>query len=300
MTLQLAQWAGSRTDLFPTALCILFGKLHSNGKPHSFAHTKRVIERAFGKPFSEIFLEFGEEPMGTGAIAQVYKAVLHPSLLPDDYLGPSKHVDDPSPSSRIGRTLVPSSNDDRPDMVPSAAVAIKVLHPNVEKMIRRDLKIMLFFASVLNLLPGMEWLSFPEEVQVFGQMMMSQVDLRIEANNLVTFEDKFRHRPTVSFPRALKSYTSPQVLTEEFEDAVPLESFLSEGGGAFDNRIANLGLDAFLVRSSPSLLAARTKSPAQNMLLIDNFVHAVRPATPNPSSRSLANLSLRTSTQATS
>ena len=84
-------------------------------------------------------------------------------------------------------------------------------------------------ASVLNLLPGMEWLSFPEEVLVFGEMMMSQVDLRIEANNLTTFEDKFRHRPTVSFPRALKQYTSPQVLIEEFEDAVSLESFLCVG-----------------------------------------------------------------------
>jgi aarF domain-containing kinase len=35
------------------------------------------------------------------------------------------------------------------------------------------LKIMMFFAKALNALPGMEWLSFPEEVQVFGQMMMS-------------------------------------------------------------------------------------------------------------------------------
>lgn len=93
----------------------------------------------------------------------------------------------------------------------------------------------------------MEWLSFPEEVTVFGEMMMSQLDLRIEANNLKTFEDNFRHFPTVSFPRPLKRFTSPQVLTEEFEDAVPLESFLQAGGGPFDDRIANLGLDAFLV-----------------------------------------------------
>lgn len=244
----------------------MFGKLHSNGKPHPFRFTKRVIERAFGKPFAEIFLEFGEKPMGIGAIAQVYKAVLNPDLLPPDYLGP-KHSDDPSPVSRIGRTLAPTSGDHKPEKVPTSAVAIKVLHPGVEKMIGRDLKIMMFFASVLNLFPGMEWLSFPEEVQVFGEMMMSQVDLRIEANNLTTFEDKFRHRPTVSFPRALKQYTSPQVLIEEFEDAVPLESFLyapsprfgkslahpvdtprrAEGGGPFDHRIANLGLDAFLV-----------------------------------------------------
>ncbi len=194
--------------------------------------------------------------MGVGAIAQVYKAVINPDLLPDDYLGP-KHQHDPSLIASAGRTLVPLPDDQKTVTGPSAAVAIKVLHPGVEKTIQRDLKIMMAFAKTLNLFPGMEWLSFPEEVQAFGEMMLSQVDLRIEADNLVTFEQNFMHRPTVSFPRALKAYTSSQVLVEEHEDAVPLEAFLREGGGVYDHRIANLGLDAFL-----------------SMLLIDNFCHA--------------------------
>lgn len=177
----------------------------------------------------------------------MYKAVLNPDLLPEDYLGP-KHTEDPSPVSRIGRTIAPRVDHQIPTKVPSAAVAIKVLHPGVEKMIRRDLKIMAVLAAALNVLPGMEWLSFPQEVEVFGGMMLSQVDLRIEADNLSTFEDNFRHRPTVSFPRPLRNYTSSQVLIEEYEDAVPLEAFLKQSGGAFDHRIAKLGLDAFLVR----------------------------------------------------
>ena len=61
------------------------------------------------------------------------------------------------------------------------------------------------------------------------------------------------HRPTVSFPRALKQYTAPRVLIEEFEDAVPLELFLTNGAGPFDHRIANLGLDAFLVSCLPAV-----------------------------------------------
>ncbi|GAA5837602.1 hypothetical protein JCM5353_003266 [Sporobolomyces roseus] len=256
--IKLAQWAGSRTDLFPAELCLLFSKLHSQGIPHSFRHTKKVLQKAFGLPFDEIFSEFRQEPLGTGAIAQVYKAVLNPDLLPPDYLA-LKHVEEPgvNPVRKIRKKVAPLTDDVAPPRVPNAEVAIKVLHPGVEKMIRRDLKIMMFFAKVLNSLPGMEWLSFPEEVEVFGEMMMSQVDLRIEANNLVEFEQKFMHRPTVSFPRAMKQYTSPKALIEEFEDAVPLELFLKHGGGAFDHRIANLGLDAFL-----------------NMLLIDNFVHS--------------------------
>ena len=245
----------------------------------------------------------------------MYRAVLNPDLLPEDYLT-LKHVEDPAPTARLTRTIAPRTDDKRPPRVPGATVAIKVLHPGVEKKIRRDLKIMMFFAKALNALPGMEWLSFPEEVQVFGEMMMSQVDLRIEANNLgtssslsslalfrhrcaaahplplraVTFEKFFMHRPTVSFPRALKQYTAPRVLVEEFEDAVPLEAFLQNGGGAFDHRIANLGLDAFLVRRRALSLFPVTSPPVltslhalQNMLLIDNFVHSdlhVRPSLP--------------------
>jgi len=182
---QLAQWAGSRTDLFPAELCNLFGRLHSQGGGHSFRYTKRAIERAFGLPFEHIFAEFRTEPLGIGAIAQVYRAVLNPDLLPEDYLT-LKHVEDPAPTARLTRTIAPRTDDKRPPRVPGATVAIKVLHPGVEKKIRRDLKIMMFFAKALNALPGMEWLSFPEEVQVFGEMMMSQVDLRIEANNLGT------------------------------------------------------------------------------------------------------------------
>lgn len=69
--IKLAQWAGSRQDLFPKELCDLLGKLHSNGKPHSLKHTKKVIQRVFGKPFEEIFEYFPDEPLGIGAVAQV-------------------------------------------------------------------------------------------------------------------------------------------------------------------------------------------------------------------------------------
>ena len=207
-------------------------------------YTKRVLEKAFNKPFNEIFAEFDETPMGIGAIAQAYKAVLNPDLVPPEYFGPKYNAQTP-------RVLpLPAAHERAPsEAVPSTTVAIKVLHPNVEKTINRDLKIMGFFARVLNAFPGMEWLSFPQEVDVFGSMMRSQLDLTTEAKNLDKFEENFKHRTVVSFPRPLNAYTSKRVLVEEYEDAVPLKAFLREGGGPFDYRIASLGLDAFLVRN---------------------------------------------------
>lgn len=58
-------------DLFPSLLCQRLGRLHSDGKPHPFWYTKRVLERIFGHPLDQIFEYIEETPIGTGAIAQV-------------------------------------------------------------------------------------------------------------------------------------------------------------------------------------------------------------------------------------
>ena len=235
----------------------MFGKLHSNGKPHSLSYTKKVIEKVFaGHKFDEIFEEFQEEPMGIGAVAQVYRAKLRQDLLPPQFLEakhPSPKAQQPeTPTKRLSKSLALTYDEDEaPPKIPSGSVAIKILHPKVERTIRRDIKIMNFFANVLNLLPGAEWLSFPEEVSVFSGMMFSQLDLRNEAENLLKFEENFgKRRGAVNFPRPLPQFSTKELLIEEFEDALPLKYFLNNGGAGFDHRIANLGLDTFLVSHS--------------------------------------------------
>ncbi|PPQ63785.1 hypothetical protein CVT24_004327 [Panaeolus cyanescens] len=243
--IKLSQWAASRADLFPSLLCERLGSLHSHGKPHSFAHTRAIVEAAFQLPFENVFQSFDPIPIGSGAIAQVYRATLNQDLIPPAYLGPRRISTSPAGSLApvILKSPVPS--------VPTASVAIKVLHPNVSKIIARDLRIMAFFAKIINCLPGMQWISLPEEVAVFGAMMNQQLDLRHEADNLITFEDNFAPRKVpVSFPRPLKPWSTKELLVEEYMNALPLESFLRNGGGPFDDQVAT------------------------NMLLLDNFVHS--------------------------
>ncbi|KAL1301829.1 hypothetical protein AAFC00_006014 [Neodothiora populina] len=252
--IKLGQWAASRTDIFPTELCAIMSCLHSNAPAHSMRVTKQTIERAFGMPFEDIFEEFDEKPLGVGAIAQAYKAKLHPSLA--GQIDPELEQHEASLGKRL-RKGVDTALKSTPVRVPSSYVAIKVLHPNIERIVRRDLKIMAFFASIINAVPTMEWLSFPDEVDQFGEMMRLQLDLRIEAANLTIFRKNFRDRTTAWFPYPYTQYTSRQVLVEEFAQGIPLEDFLQNGGGVFQKEIADEGLDAFL-----------------HMLLIDNFIHA--------------------------
>ncbi|KOS20067.1 ABC1 family protein [Escovopsis weberi] len=254
--IKLGQWAASRTDIFPLEMCDTMSRLHSNAPAHPMRVTRETVEAAFGgRAFEDIFEEFNETPLGVGAIAQVYKAKLKPDLAaPQDHdIAPQER----RPLSQSVRQKVGSVLKSTPQRVPSNYVAVKVLHPGVERTVTRDLKIMGFFAAVLNAIPTIEWLSLPDEVAQFGEMMKLQLDLRIEAANLERFRQNFKHRSTAWFPYPYSDFTTRNVLVEEYAQGIPLAAFLENGAGVFQHDIANEGLDAFL-----------------RMLILDNFIHA--------------------------
>ncbi|KAF4504608.1 hypothetical protein G6O67_008041 [Ophiocordyceps sinensis] len=253
--IKLGQWAASRTDIFPNDMCDTMSKLHSNAPAHSMRQTRETVQAAFdGRRFEDIFDEFNEKPLGVGAIAQVYRAKLKPDLAaPRD----GDMLAEPSALVQNVRRNVETVLKSSPQRVPSSYVAVKVLHPNVERTVRRDLKIMGFFAAALNAIPTIEWLSLPDEVAQFGEMMKLQLDLRIEAANLETFRQNFKDRSTAWFPYPYTQFTTRTVLVEEYAQGIPLADFMENGGGVFQHDIADEGLDAFL-----------------RMLLMDNFVHA--------------------------
>ncbi|KAK4449563.1 putative serine/threonine-protein kinase abkC [Podospora aff. communis PSN243] len=253
--IKLGQWAASRTDIFPNELCDIMSKLHADAPAHSLHATKRIVRAAFdGRSFDEIFEEFDEKPLGVGAIAQVYKAKLKPDLaVPGDV----DVLDSEGNLRQNVRRNVDTVFKSSPKRVPSSYVAVKVLHPGVERTVRRDLHIMGFFASVLNAIPTIEWLSLPDEVEQFGEMMRLQLDLRIEAANLSMFRKNFKDRSTAWFPFPYTEFSTRNVLVEEFAQGIPLADFITNGGGVFQKDIASEGLDAFL-----------------RMVLLDNFVHA--------------------------
>jgi aarF domain-containing kinase len=236
-------------------MCKAMSTLHSHAPAHSLETTKKTLEKAFeGHKFDDIFEEFDEQPLGVGAIAQVYKAKLKPQFIARD--DTYHDTERPNLQQRIKKN-VDIALKSTPSRVPSSHVAVKVLHPKAERIVRRDLRIMAFFAAIINAIPTMEWLSFPDEVTQFGEMMRLQLDLRIEAANLTLFRKNFKHRTTAWFPYPYSEFSTREVLIEEYAQGIPMEAFLQNGGGVFQKDIADEGLDAFL-----------------SMLLIDNFIHA--------------------------
>lgn len=210
------QWAAARPDLFPNDLCDELAELHTKAPAHSFAYTKRTIEKAFGRRLSEIFDEFEEEPVASGSVAQVYRATLRFRY----------------PRQRIKPMLV----------------AVKVRHPGVGESIRRDFVLINLFAKVSKFIPPLKWLRLDESIQQFAVFMMSQVDLAREAANLSRFIYNFRYWKDVSFPKPLYPLVHPAVLVESYEHGENILHYVDrlDGNGHIKTALAHIGTHALL------------------------------------------------------
>ncbi|SCU87272.1 LAME_0D09428g1_1 [Lachancea meyersii CBS 8951] len=234
--IKLGQWAGSRTDIFSQGLCVELSHLHSDAKPHSLKYTTGELCDALGvKNLDEVFEEFQESPLGVGAIAQVYVGKMTSEFVQS-------------------RQLELNRDENR-------WCAVKIIHPHAARNISRDLKIMRFFAEAIDMIPTMEWLSLPNEVEQFSILMRLQLDLRIECLNLARFNDNFKDSFQVKFPTGFQSLTSRQVLFEEYLYGFPMEDFLRAkddlGDPALSKKVSDPFIDAFL-----------------QMLILDDFIHA--------------------------
>ncbi|XP_016464537.1 uncharacterized protein LOC107787470 [Nicotiana tabacum] len=210
------QWAATRPDLFPRDLCAELSKLHSKAPEHSFAYTKRAVEKAFGRKLSEIFDEFEQTPVASGSIAQVHRASLKYRYR--------------------GREIKPIK------------VAVKVRHPGVGESIRRDFEIINVVAKLSGFIPSLKWLRLDESVQQFAVFMMSQVDLAREAAHLSRFIYNFRRWKDVSFPKPVYPLVHPAVLVETFEEGESVAHYVDElvGHERLKSALAHIGTHALL------------------------------------------------------
>ncbi|CAH7470589.1 Adck2 [Phodopus roborovskii] len=291
--IKLGQWASTRHDLFSEAFCAQFSKLHVQVAPHPWAHTESLLQQAFGEDWGSLLSFDTQEPVGSGCVAQVYKAFASTTLLEKDRLWrlggpsvpqlssatqavrmqrapfakeckPSENLADeaflakllfPNPvRSEVGTSQVPGRPPKSDHLIP---VAVKVLHPGLLTQVYMDLLLMKMGSHTLGLLPGVKWLSLPEIVEEFEKLMVQQTDLRYEARNLEHFQHNFENMASVKFPTPLHPLVSRDILVETYEESVPVSSYQQAGTPAhLKRKIAQLGINMLL-----------------KMIFVDNFVH---------------------------
>ncbi|CAM6105851.1 unnamed protein product [Calypogeia fissa] len=182
------QWAATRPDV-----CESLSKLHMQAPSHSFQQTRRICEKAFEAKLEDIFEEFLEDPIASGSIAQVHRAVL--------------------------------KGQDSTNKTPKY-VAVKVRHPGVNKIIQRDFVIIKWLAHVSAILPGLQHLQLDKTVQQFASFMTKQVDLTLEAAHLLRFSYNFRKIHNIAFPAPIYPLVHPSVLVETYEEGESIANFV--------------------------------------------------------------------------
>ncbi|XP_019370966.1 PREDICTED: uncharacterized aarF domain-containing protein kinase 2 isoform X3 [Gavialis gangeticus] len=135
---------------------------------------------------------------------------------------------------------------------------VKVLHPGLVHQVQMDLFLMKMGSQIIELLPGVKWLSLTEIVEEFEKLMIYQTDLRYEAKNLERFQQNFLGMDFVKFPTPLHPFVTRNILMETFEESEPISQYLhTEVDPELRQRIAKMGMDVLL-----------------KMVFVDNFVHA--------------------------
>ncbi|MBM7853967.1 ubiquinone biosynthesis protein [Desulfohalotomaculum tongense] len=207
-----------------------------------------------------------------------------PDLLPPDYIGELKKLQDKVPAfefdaakqqieRELDQPLTELFTKFNPEPLASASigqvyramlpggqeVVVKVQRPDIEKIINIDLEIMYDIARFLeSRLNWSEMYSLVEIVAEFDRTLHEELDYNTEGRNADTFRKNFNDNPEVLIPAVYWEYSSRRVLTMEYVEGVKLNNL---------QEINRLNLDR-------SILARKLAQTIFKQVLIDGFFHA--------------------------
>ncbi len=204
---KFGQVLSTRADLLPPDYLEEFKKLQDRVPPFPFEKVKEVVEKELKAPLEERFSTFEEAPVASASIAQV-----HLATLPD-----------------------------------GTEVAVKVKRPGIDRIIDSDISVMYTIAHLLErYVPPARRYRPREVVDEFSRVIHKEQDFTVEGANAQRFYEMFRDDPTVKIPKVFWEYTTPQVLTLERVEGIPVDEVERIKAMGLDvKKIARNGLNAF-------------------------------------------------------
>lgn len=174
--MKLGQMASYLDDGLPEPLRLALSQLQSNAPPMSIDLVHQEIQRELGKPVSELFVEFDDEPIAAASIGQVHRAILR------------------------------TPRGER-------AVAVKVQYPGVAEAIDADLRTADLLGTLLAF--GFKSLNPEDMVAEIKDRLREELDYKNEAENQQVFADFYRNHPFIHVPEVLHDYSTSRILVTE-------------------------------------------------------------------------------------
>jgi len=185
---KFGQSVSTRPDLLPSDIALELAKLQDQVPPFSGEEALAAIETAFGQPATTIFKSFDSEALAAASIAQVHVAQLHDGQ----------------------------------------EVIVKILRPNVQADIERDLEVLFAIARMAQRywVDGRR-LRPVEVVAEYQKTVLNELDLMREAANAAQLRHNFPDSPQIYVPRVYWDYCRPQVMVMERIHGVPVNDIES-------------------------------------------------------------------------
>ena len=184
---KFGQVLSTRRDLLPPDIAEELALLQDRVPPFATEVAVATIERAFGRPVDEVFIQFEREPVASASIAQVHFGVLR---------------------TRDGQ---------------SREVAIKVLRPNMLDVIEKDLALMRMMAGWLDRLSADGRRLKPREVVAeFDKYLHDELDLVREAANAAQLRRNMQGLNLVLVPEMFWDFCHREVIVMERMKGIPI------------------------------------------------------------------------------
>ncbi|MEP7245458.1 MAG: ubiquinone biosynthesis regulatory protein kinase UbiB [Gammaproteobacteria bacterium] len=207
---KFGQAVSTRRDLLPDDIANELAKLQDRVPPFPGAVARASVERAYGKPVSEVFAEFSDEPLAAASIAQV-----HVAKLPD------------------GKEVI-----------------VKVLRPGMREVIQRDLEVLYALADLAQRYwPDARRLRPVEIVGEYEKTILDELDLMREAANAAQLRRNFIGSPLLYVPEIYWDYCRVDAMVMERIHGVPISDMATLVAAGTDiPKLAKNGVEIFFTQ----------------------------------------------------
>jgi ubiquinone biosynthesis protein len=207
---KFGQILSTRQDLLPDDIALELAQLQDNVPPFPGRDARMRIESVFGQPVSALFAEFDETPLASASIAQVHTARL-----------------------RDG-----------------ADVVVKVLRPNIRRLIERDVNLLYTVAQLAERYSKAGRRLRPIEVVAeFEKILYDELDLLREAANASQLRRNFSGTDLLYVPEVYWDYCRPDIMVMERIYGIQVSNVQSLRDHGIDlKRLSERGVEIFFTQ----------------------------------------------------
>ena len=182
--IKLGQFLSTRPDIIGKDLSDKLKKLQDKVEPFTISKAKEILQKEFKEDYEDIFIEIMPSD-AAASIAQVHK----------------------------GKVKL---NNEKYD------VAVKILRPNIEREIKRDLRNFFVTAKIMERFSKeAKRLRLVEVVKTLAESLSMEIDLRLEAAAQSEIRENIINDDYFSVPDVYWDLTRKNILISDWVDAIP-------------------------------------------------------------------------------